>query len=425
MTSILDAIVYLFINAFDTYLMYLFMRLFFKNDFISKKAAVFVYSLYYVVSTLVYALFSFVFLNMISSIIVTFIVTLCYRSKISKKIIVTLLNYATMNICEGVVAAAIGLGGVDVFEISHYGDSFCLIAVELLDFAVIKIIGKFQNLNSNAPIPHTFSIIAILVPCVSVLFEILLFMQKNVSDLVYALSLICVVSLNFLLIYLYDSISKLFDKKIETEMAKQETKYYHKQAELIQNNSQKIKQLRHDMKNYTIALSELIKNNENEKALKYISSVSGILEPAKIYCNTGILSIDSIVNYKFTRAEEIGISVDSEITIPNNLNLNSNDLVAILGNLLDNAIEASSKAENKYIKFRTSYDRGTVLIVLTNSYNGELNFEGKSYKTTKEDNKAIHGIGLKSIKSAVEKYNGAMKVTHTDTEFSVRILLFN
>ena len=109
--------------------------------------------------------------------------------------------------------------------------------------------------------------------------------------------------------------------------------------------------------------------------------VSGILEPAKIYCNTGILSIDSIVNYKFTRAEEIGISVDSEITIPNNLNLNSNDLVAILGNLLDNAIEASSKAENKYIKFRTSYDRGTVLIVLTNSYNGELNFEGKSYKT--------------------------------------------
>lgn len=217
------------------------MRLFFKNDFISKKAAVFVYSLYYVVSTLVYALFSFVFLNMISSIIVTFIVTLCYRSKISKKIIVTLLNYATMNICEAVVAAAIGLGGVDVFEISHYGDSFCLIAVALLDFAVIKIIGKFQNLNSNAPIPHTFSIIAILVPCVSVLFEILLFMQKNVSDLVYALSLICVVSLNFLLIYLYDSISKLFDKKIETEMAKQETKYYHKQAELIQNNFQEIK----------------------------------------------------------------------------------------------------------------------------------------------------------------------------------------
>lgn len=401
------------------------MRLFFKNDFISKKAAVFVYSLYYVVSTLVYALFSFVFLNMISSIIVTFIVTLCYRSKISKKIIVTLLNYATMNICEGVVAAAIGLGGVDVFEISHYGDSFCLIAVALLDFAVIKIIGKFQNLNSNAPIPHTFSIIAILVPCVSVLFEILLFMQKNVSDLVYALSLICVVSLNFLLIYLYDSISKLFDKKIETEMAKQETKYYHKQAELIQNNSQEIKQLRHDMKNYTIALSELIKNNENEKALKYISSVSGILEPAKIYCNTGSLSIDSIVNYKFTRAEEIGISVDSEITIPNNLNLNSNDLVAILGNLLDNAIEATSKLnDNKYIKLHIKYNKGTVFIAVKNSFDGKLNIVGNEYKTTK-DSDSLHGIGMKSIETTIKQYNGEMKVSHTNNEFLVKIILFS
>ena len=89
-------------------------------------------------------------------------------------------------------------------------------------------------------------------------------MQKNVSDLVYVLSLICVVSLNFLVIYLYDSISKLFNERIETEIAKQETEYYHKQAELIQENSQEVKQLRHDMKNYTIALSELIKNNENK-----------------------------------------------------------------------------------------------------------------------------------------------------------------
>lgn len=401
------------------------MRLFFKNDFISKKAAISVYALYYVVSVLIYALFSSVLLNMISSIAVTFVVTLCYRAKFSKKIIVTLLNYATMNVCEAVVAAAIGLGGVDVFEGSSFGDSFCLIAVAILEFFVIKIIGRFQNLNSNAPIPWSFSIIAILVPCVSVLFEILLFIQENISDLVYALSLICDVSLNFLIIYLYNSISKLFSEKVETEIAKQETEYYHKQAELIQKNSQELKQLRHDMKNYTIALSELIKNNENQKALEYISSISGALESAKIYCNTGILSLDSIVNYKFTRAEEMGISVDSEIVIPYNLNLKSNDLVAILGNLLDNAIEASSKAENKYVKFRMSYDRGTVLIVISNSYNGELDFEDETYKTTKKYDTTIHGIGLKSIKSVVEKYNGEIKVTHTDTEFSVTILMFS
>lgn len=407
------------------------MRLFFKNDFISKKAAVLVYGLYYVVTTFIYALFPSIFLDIIGSLILTFIITLCYRSKFSKKIIVTLLNYATINICEAVVVATIGLIEVNVlkkffFDENFYlNNNFYLITIGLLEFLVIKIIGRFQNLNNNSPMPRAFNIIAIFVSCISVLFEILLFMEESTNDIIYALSLICIVSINFLVIYLYDSISKLFNEKIETEMAKQETKYYHKQAKLIQENSQKLKQLRHDMKNYTIALSELIKNNENKKALEYISSFSDTLEPAKIYCNTGILSVDSIVNYKFSRAEEMGISVDSETKIPYNLNLKSNDLVAILGNLLDNAIEASSKADTKYIKFLISYDRGTILIVLSNSYNGELKIKDKTYKTTKKDNRAIHGIGLKSIKSAVEKYNGEIKVTHTDTEFSVRLLLFN
>lgn len=362
---------------------------------------------------------------MISSLIATFLITLCYDSKFSKKIVVAVLNYVTINTCEMIVGAVVGLSGVNIFERTYYGDSFCLISVAILEFFVIKIIGKFKSIKGDAPIPKSYLFIAILVPCVSILFETLLFMQENISDVIYALSLICVVSLNFLVIYLYDSISKLFNEKIETEIAKQEVKYYHKQAALIQENSQELKQLRHDMKNYTIALSELIRNNENKKALEYISSFSDILEPAKIYCNTGIVSVDSIVNYKFTRAEEMGVSIDSEITVPNNINLNSNDLIAILGNLLDNAIEASSKVEKKYIRFHMSYDRGTVLIVLSNSYNGDLKLEGKNYKTTKKNNKALHGIGLKSIKSAVEKYNGEIKVTHTDTEFSVKLLLFN
>ncbi|MGN0488219.1 MAG: sensor histidine kinase [Ruminococcus sp.] len=314
---------------------------------------------------------------------------------------------------------------MDIFESTYYGNSFCLVTVALLEFVVIKVIGKFKNLNNDAPVSRIFFAIAILIPFISVLFETILIMQKNIGDIIYALSLLCVVSLNFLVIYLYDSISKLFNKNIETEIAKQETEYYHKQAELIQKNSQEAKQLRHDLKNYTIALSELIRNNENNKALEYMSSVSGILEPAKTYCNTGILSVDSIVNYKFTRAEEMGIFLDSEITIPYNLNLKSSDLVAILGNLLDNAIEASSKADKKYIRFRATYDKGTILIVVSNSYHGELKFEGNTYQTTKKDDTASHGIGLKSIKSIVEKYNGEIRVTHTDTEFSVRVLLFN
>ncbi len=149
-----------------------------------------------------------------------------------------------------------------------------------------------------------------------------------------------------------------------------------------------------------------------------------LLPPAKIYCDTGILSLDSIVNYKFTIAEKSGISVNSEIAIPYDLNLPSNDLIAIIGNLLDNAVEATSKAEEKYIKFHLEYFKGTIIIFVKNSFDGRLNISDNTYKTTKQDDSAMHGIGLKSIKSAIDNYNGEMVINHTDNEFSVKIILF-
>ena len=183
------------------------MRLFFNNNFTSKKASVFLYALYYTITSIVYIFFSSIIVNMISSLIATFLITLCYDSKFSKKIVVAVLNYVTINTCEMIVGAVVGLSGVNIFERTYYGDSFCLISVAILEFFVIKIIGKFKSIKGDAPIPKSYLFIAILVPCVSILFETLLFMQENISDVIYALSLICVVSLNFLVIYLYDSIS--------------------------------------------------------------------------------------------------------------------------------------------------------------------------------------------------------------------------
>jgi sensor histidine kinase regulating citrate/malate metabolism len=291
-------------------------------------------------------------------------------------------------------------------------------------FSFVKIVGRFNNLDNEIPVPGLFIITAIVVPIISIFFEIQISMQDDISDLVYCMSLICILALNFIILYLYDSLAKAFKDRIQSEISKQKKLYYQNQAKIIQQSYESTQQLRHDIKNYGIALAELIKNNENEKALDYLSSLSGFLEPAKIFSKTGIVAIDSIINYKFSKAEESGICIDSEIAIPYDIPFKANDFVAILGNLLDNAIEATSQAENKYINFRIEYDKGTIIIVLKNSYNGNLNLLGNTYKTTKQDISTMHGIGLKSIESAVKKYNGEMVTSHTENEFSVKIILF-
>lgn len=417
-------IFYLIANVFNTYVVYSFMKLFFKKEYLNIKNAIILYAIYYLATSTVYIFFPFPILNLIITVLSLFAITFSYKSTLSKKLIASILIYSTSFISEAIVVGTLGITGFSPFIQEHYGDIFSLVIVELIMFSFVKIVSRFNNLDNEIPVPGLFIITAIVVPIISIFFEIQISMQDDISDLVYCMSLICILALNFIILYLYDSLAKAFKDRIQSEVSKQKKLYYQNQAKIIQQSYESTQRLRHDIKNYGIALTELIKNNENEKALDYISSLSGLIEPTKIFSKTGIVAIDSIINYKFTKAEEIGISIDSEIAIPYDVTFKGNDLVAILGNLLDNAIEATSQAGNKYIKFNIEYDKGTVLIVLKNSFNGNLNISGDSYKTTKQDVSAMHGIGLKSIESAVKKYNGEMKTSHTKNEFSVKIILF-
>lgn len=196
-----------------------------------------------------------------------------------------------------------------------------------------------------------------------------------------------------------------------------------KQAELIQKNFESTRQLRHDFKNHTIALKEYISRNENNQAIRYLDSISDMLQPTKMYCSTGIVAIDSIINYKLSEAYDKGIIVNSQITIPNDINFDSKDFVAILGNLLDNAIEAAMEAPNKkYINIKIEYSVGTIFIIIKNSFSGKLNISNGKIKTTKKDSSTPHGMGMESIKTAIQKNKGEFITSYSEEEFTSKVL---
>ncbi len=102
------------------------------------------------------------------------------------------------------------------------------------------------------------------------------------------------------------------------------------------------------------------------------------------------------------------------------------DICLILGNLLENAVEAAEKAKKKkYIKIQMKYDRGNLLIFLMNSYQGRLiKMKDKRLKSTKSD-AGNHGVGLPSVYRAVAKYNGTVTVDDSIPErFLVRVVLY-
>ena len=106
------------------------------------------------------------------------------------------------------------------------------------------------------------------------------------------------------------------------------------------------------------------------------------------------------------------------------MSIASFDLAIILGNLLDNAIEAVAELEKeRQIKTNINYDKGRLIILVENPYQGERVKDGNRYLSTNKE-LSQHGLGLENVKSVLQKYDGSMDINQRSNIFSVSLLLF-
>lgn len=177
----------------------------------------------------------------------------------------------------------------------------------------------------------------------------------------------------------------------------------------------------HDYKNNVLVLSQLAQNDDIDGIKKYLKKETDLID-RKIFCiHTGNSVIDVIINTKQHFAEAKGILFVVNAFLPKHGTIRDLDLANILGNLLDNAIEASMEEQDPYIDVSIRQEKSFMLIKVTNKYCGELPGNMRSSKK----NKIFHGIGIESVKSTVEKYHGEFSIKKQDNEVVVQILLLN
>ena len=228
-----------------------------------------------------------------------------------------------------------------------------------------------------------------------------------------------------LIMYMYDLMSGSYINSIHTKMMERENIYSAKQAEVLRKNSASIRKIRHDMNNHLYVLESLIdEDGENVEAKKYIEQMIGKINQAKMYCDSGNVQLDSIVNYKLSEAAEKDINIELNTKLPEIIEADMGDMVTVLGNILDNAIEAAQITDkDRYIKLDIKYKSGAMFITLKNSYDGRINAKNGVLKTIKS-NKIEHGIGLNSVQEVVQKYNGEVEMEYDDREFCIMIVLY-
>ncbi len=209
--------------------------------------------------------------------------------------------------------------------------------------------------------------------------------------------------------------------KIAEEQLRLQAKHY----EEIAKNNFEIHRFKHDYKNMLIGVQELIQNGDTESALKLLSKENGN-NPENLFQSfeTGNGIVDAILSEKQKEADSINTLVKFEGAVPSE-KISPTDLCVIFGNTLDNAIEACEKVDTNdknIINVSCKSVGGFMFVNITNPVSEDIQISNNIIKTSKS-NKNEHGFGIYSLKKAVSKYNGSVKLSCTDKIFSVELEL--
>ncbi|MDE6750200.1 MAG: ATP-binding protein [Lachnospiraceae bacterium] len=216
---------------------------------------------------------------------------------------------------------------------------------------------------------------------------------------------------------------KFLSKKIDRQIASYQHELTETHYREIDNMYKKIRGWRHDYRNH-IQTMKAYAASENWDAIKrYLDLLDDDLTSVDTVIKTGNPMTDAILNSKISLANSRNIKVIADACIPMKLNLSEIDLCCIIGNLFDNAIEASMKLPENQRIIRLYMDlRNTQLyICITNFTAGKkMKKEGKLFRSTKGEG---HGFGLVRIDAIVERLNGYISRNSEDGAFTTEILL--
>lgn len=196
-----------------------------------------------------------------------------------------------------------------------------------------------------------------------------------------------------------------------------------KHYEEVQNIYLEMRGWRHDYHNHIQTMKAYRKFNENTKLDEYLDNLDADLTNVDTLIKSGNVMVDAILNSKLSLARSRGININAKAAVPPELSISEIDLCIILGNLLDNAMEACLKLineEDRLIRVYIDIKRDQLYISVTNTSGGNTNKQNGRYLSGKAGN---HGFGLMRVDRLVDKYEGYVKRRDEEGAFSTEILL--
>lgn len=419
----------IFLGLLSAYILFEYYKTFFdvKKNSVSAKIAFGLCILWQIISTPDFISIPPV-VRLVLSIAFVFVMGLCFVGPIIGRFVFAIIYHTVWVLSEVLVSSFFLMGNIKISNNIVMGSLICEIYLLIL----VKLLQLFFRHKNIRNFSLKYNGLLMIIPIAFMLFSCFLFtvcakLGEKSNIIIAVIVFVFLMIAMFIVFMMYIKLVDSYEIKRRSDIYKKELELhteYIKEKEHIMAEFNKNK---HDLKNNLLYMMELLNNKEYEKLEKYISDIAELTSITKTRISSTDNSIlDSFVDYKHDVATEKGIEFRVKMDVPYDMPFDDSDLCVILGNALDNAIEANEdkNIEKPYIDLKMRYREGNLVIIIENSFDGKYikNKEG-TFVTTKRD-KNNHGIGLGSIQNSIQKYNGQLNIETEETVFKISIIMF-
>lgn len=365
-------------------------------------------------------------------ILTAFIFALVYRVKVHFAVICSILFVMIQAGAETIFTLISGmLMGEDTLDFLQNDEIFLGMGLICKFFGFILIFFISRKLGKvTLGVSGGLGTLLIVQPVATVFVTLVIlkctYELESIPSVLFSAVAILMIAANIVTLFLIYRQKDYAQSKAMLCFANEQIKNQLAHYEELYRYQNELRTFRHDIKNKLLSVSGLLADGQYEAALASVKGEADFLDEAdKGVINSGNPVIDAILQSKLAIAVTKGITLNFSLSITDKINVDLLELGVLIGNALDNAIEAAEelpRSEDRKISAGIVTKGGRIVICVENPVNN--NVTPLTSQTLKAD-KMNHGFGLKSMKTIAEKYDGDVFVSCEENIFTVSINILN
>ena len=308
-------------------------------------------------------------------------------------------------------------------SISYLRALYILIC-KIIQFAfyrlVLQIFKKGQTLDlKNGVLSFFFTVATALA--LGALIKISMLCDLPGADVMILVLASILILLNIILYLMIYQVQALMKSKYELTLIHKQMEFERSRMDEAHTIWDNIRKVKHDLKNHFTVIKGTLDQGDTESCKKYLTGLYQTVESMGNLIRSGNSAIDYIINSKLSNLDGIQVLVSGYASNYNDID--DVDLACILGNIIDNALEAQEKVDSdKRIELHFLQKNSNRIIICKNTISDSVLKNNKDLKSTKESLE-MHGLGHQIVETTIKKYNGWVDYFEEENVFGVQLIL--